>query len=229
MTQGRSEGPDNARPPEGPERPVGPERPDGSARQPARSFSAVLLSVANENRERVSIGDIEAALRGRSFGPFLVVFALPNLLPLPPGTSTLLGLPLLAIGWQLTLKRREVWLGRFLRRRSMSHGRYRRLLARALPRLRMVERAMQPRQWPFAPGGGQRVIGLFVLLMAILTVIPLPFANWLPAAACLCTGVALTARDGVWLGIGVGVGAVALAVFFVIAFVTTAAVNAVAA
>ena len=193
-----------------------------------RKLSAVLLDLANEKMERVSIGDVDRALRGRSFGPFLVAFALPNLLPFPPGASTILGLPLLIIAWQLALGYTEVWLPRFLKRRSISHGRYRRLLARALPRLRQTERMMQPRKWPWSPGHGQRTIGLFVLLMAVLTVIPVPFANWLPAAACFCAGVALTGRDGIWLSISVGIGIVAFTVFAAIVVAAALAVNAVA-
>ena len=186
-----------------------------------RSVSRVLLDVANERRERVSIGDLERALHGRSFGPFMVVFALPNLLPFPPGTSTILGIPLLFIAWQLVIGRREVWLAPFLRKRSISHLRYRTMLARALPRLRRIERMMRPRRWPFAPGEGGRIIGLFALTMAVMTVVPLPFANWLPAAASLCVGIAMTARDGVWLWAGVAVGVVALVAFLGLAILTS--------
>ena len=203
---------------------------DGDAPQPPkphRMLSAVLAGLANEQRERVSIGDVERALKGRSFGPFLVAFALPNLLPFPPGTSMVLGLPLLLIAWQLAIGRSEVWLAGFVRRRSISRLRYRTMLARALPRLRGIERMMRPRHWPFEPGQGQRLIGVFVLLMAVMTIFPLPFANWLPAAACLCVGVALTGRDGVWLAIGMGVGFVALCVFIGLAILTAMAVEAV--
>ena len=205
------------------------KEPKPHGRTQPRRLSAVLLDLANEDRERVSIGDVDHALKGRSFGPFLIAFSLPNLLPFPPGTSTILGLPLLLIAWQLALGRTEVWLAGFLKRRSISHERYRRLLARALPRLRQTERMMQPRRWPWSPGSGQRTIGLFVLLMAVLTVIPVPFANWLPAASCFCMGVALTGRDGIWLAIGVGIGVGALAVFIAIIAFAGLAVSAVAA
>ena len=203
--------------------------PELEGRAQPRRLSAVLLDLSNEDRERVSIGDVDHALRGRSFGPFLIAFSLPNLLPFPPGTSTILGLPLLLIAWQLALGRTEVWLAGFLKRRSISHARYRRLLARALPRLRQTERMMQPRRWPWSSGNGQRTIGLFVLLMAVLTVIPVPFANWLPAASCFCMGVALTGRDGVWLAIGAGIGVAALSLFVVILAFAGLAVGAVSA
>ena len=192
-----------------------------------RTLSNVFVALANHAHERVSIGDVDEALRGRSFGPLLMAFAIPNLLPFPPGTSTILGLPLVFVAWQLAIGRTDVWMPGVLRRRSISRGRYRRLLSRALPWLRRTERMMRPRRWPFAPDRGDRFIGVLALVLAVLVIIPVPFANWLPAAACFCVGVALTARDGYWLGAGIGLGTVALALFVAIVLFTLLAVEAV--
>ena len=207
----------------------GPPPSDHSPPKSPRLLSAVLLDLANEQRDRVTIGDVDRALRGRSFGPFLVAFSIPNLLPFPPGTSTILGLPLLIVAWQLAMGQTVVWLPGFLKRRSISHQRYRTLLARALPRLRQTERMMRPRKWPFTADSGQRTVGVFAFVVAALVVIPVPFANWLPAASCFCTGVALTGRDGVWLAVAVGIGTVAMAVFFFILLFAGLAVSAVTA
>lgn len=192
-----------------------------------RLISAIFLQLARRGRETVSIGDVEHALRGRSFGPFVIAFSLPNLLPFPPGTSTVLGLPLLFVSWQMAIGRSEVWLPAFLRRRSISHRRFRALLARAWPNLRRSERMMRARQWPFAPGAGDGRIGVGLLFMAVQVVLPVPFANWLPALACFCVGVALTARDGMWLGAGLAIGVVATFIFGGVLLLTVAALLAV--
>ena len=192
-----------------------------------RALSSVFLSLARGPRERVSIGDVDESLRGRSFGPLLMAFSIPNLMPFPPGTSTILGLPLLFVAWQLAIGRTEIWMPRVLSQRSVSRARYRRLLARGLPWLRWTERMMRPRRWPFAPERGDRAIGLFALLLAVLVVLPVPFANWLPAFACFCLGVGLTARDGYWLGAAIAAGIVSLAVFVGIVLITFLAVEAV--
>ena len=196
-------------------------------RRTPRSITTVFLDIARTKKPRISIGDVEHALRGRSFGPFVIAFSLPNLLPFPPGTSTLLGLPLLIIAWQMAIGRTEVWLPPFLRRQSISRGRYRNMLARAWTNLRRTERMMRPRQWPFAPGAGDGRIGVGLLVLAMLVVIPVPFANWLPALACFCVGVALTARDGLWLTGGLVVGVIALVIFAVVLVLTGAAVMAI--
>ena len=198
-----------------------------SGRPRHRTLSAVFVSLANGGLQRISIADVDEALRGRSFGPFVIAFSVPNLLPFPPGTSTILGLPLLFIGWQMATGATEVWMPGVLRRRSISRGRYRRLLARALPWLRRTEAMMRPRRWPFASGHGGRTLGLALLVLAMLVVVPVPFANWLPAAACFCVGVGLTARDGYWLATGIAIGTVALAVFASLVLLAVLAVEAV--
>ena len=199
----------------------------GAGAHAHRTLSAVFVSLANGTLERISIADIDEALRGRSFGPFVIAFSIPNLLPFPPGTSTVLGLPLLFIGWQMARGHEEVWMPAFLRRRSVSRRRYRSLLDRGLPWLRRTEAMMRPRRWPFAPGHGGKTLGLALLVLAMLVVVPVPFANWLPAAACFCLGVALTARDGLWLGASAVVGTVAFAIFVGIVLLAFLAVEAV--
>ena len=88
---------------------------------------------------------------------------------------------------------------------------------------------MRPRHWPFMPDTGLRRIGLMALIVAALVVVPVPFANWLPAASCFCIGVALTGRDGIWLAFATGIGVVAFAVFFAIILFAGLAVSAVTA
>lgn len=198
-----------------------------SAGRRHRTLSRVFVDLADGRLDRISIGDVDESLRGRSFGPLLMAFAVPNLLPFPPGSSTVLGLPLLFVAFQLAIGRTDIWMPDVLRGRSVSHARYRRLLARALPWLRWTERMMRPRRWPFPPGGGDRAVGIMALVLAVMVVVPVPFANWMPAFACFCLGVGLTARDGYWLAAAVLAGLVSLALFAGIVLFTLLAVEAV--
>ena len=53
---------------------------------------------------RVSVGEIVDRFGTRAFGALLFIFALPNLLPLPPGSSTVLGAPLLLLAPQVAAR-----------------------------------------------------------------------------------------------------------------------------
>ena len=62
----------------------------------------MLTELATDlTRERVSIADLLIALQDRALAALLLIFALPNVIPVPPGTSALLGAPLLFLAAQL--------------------------------------------------------------------------------------------------------------------------------
>ena len=66
------------------------------------TLTAMLRSLADdERRERIAIGDLLDALGDRALAALLFVFALPNVLPMPPGTSAILGAPLLFLAAQM--------------------------------------------------------------------------------------------------------------------------------
>ena len=86
--------------------PVAPanETSDGLA------FRRALHALAEDvHRERIFLSDVLDALGERALTTLMLVFALPNALPAPPGTSAVLGLPLLCLSAQLTTGR-PPWL-----------------------------------------------------------------------------------------------------------------------
>jgi hypothetical protein len=59
-------------------------------------LSVVLRILSSDlNLERISVGDLLSALGDRALGALMFVFAIPNVLPTPPGTSAVLGAPLI--------------------------------------------------------------------------------------------------------------------------------------
>ncbi|NGN44949.1 exopolysaccharide biosynthesis protein [Mesorhizobium sp. CGMCC 1.15528] len=91
--------------------------PDSEER--GRKLSDILWSIAGDTaRERISVGDLVVALGDRALAALMVVFALPTVLPMPPGTSGILGAPLVFLSAQLMLGRRP-WLPRKVADRSM--------------------------------------------------------------------------------------------------------------
>ena len=63
--------------------------------------------------DRISFGDLVDAFESRSFGPLIVIFAAPNILPVAlPGISAVLGAPLILLTAQLMLGWHRPWLPR---------------------------------------------------------------------------------------------------------------------
>ncbi len=185
--------------------------------QPPRRLSQVLRELGAATNGPVSIEAIRDALADRSFAALLVFFSLLNLLPLPPGTTLVTGLPLLLIAGQMVTGRRTVWLPRSWLNRSIGASRFRSLTERAGPTLERLERLVKPRRWPFAsPQTAERVIGVIGLVLAVAVTLPIPFGNWLPAFALAVVGLSLSERDGVFLAAGIALGLTSLLIMGVV-------------
>lgn len=179
---------------------------------PVRRLSQIFTDLAAEATAPVSIGVIRDALGDRSFAALLVVFAALNLLPLPPGATLILGLPLLLVSAQMVLGSRNAWLPRFMLEKTVHPDRFRTSSMRLIPLLQRLEQLVKPRHWPFSPGAADRVIGLIALLLSIAVTLPIPFGNWLPAFAIALLGLALSERDGLFFAAGIVTGIASLAI-----------------
>jgi hypothetical protein len=181
-------------------------------RRRPRRLSQVFSELSKDANGPVSIATISDALGDRSFAALLVFFAAINLIPLPPGASALLGLPLLIVSAQMVYGSKRVWLPRVVVNRTISADTFRAVMNRVIPRLIWIEQLIRPRYWPFWRRRGDRVIGIIALVMAISVTLPIPLGNWLPAFSTALLGLALSERDGILFALGSVVGVAAMAV-----------------
>jgi hypothetical protein len=172
-------------------------------------LSHILRELSDEGRtEAVTLGEIIHRLGPRSFGALLFFFAIPNVLPLPPGSSTILGLPLLLLAPQVALGVGEPWLPRKLDDHAFKPSDLRRFFGRIIPTLEKVEFLSKPRlTWMFGRVG-DRVMGLLCTLLAIVLILPIPLGNLAPAFCIGAFGLALFQRDGIIALAGYGLFAV---------------------
>lgn len=171
--------------------------PDTQTARNRKPLSAILREVAESEAEKVSIGELMELFGGRALGALLLVFSLICVLPLPPGSTTIFGAPLVLLAPQLLIGARAAWLPRKVRARCISTADLRRGLPKALPWLERVEAVSRPRfAWLFGPAG-QRVIGLVCTILALVLILPIPLGNMLPAAAVTMLSLSLVQRDGV--------------------------------
>lgn len=185
---------------------------DETEKKHPEKLSELLERLARDAGERVSMGEIANALNDRSFGAFLLVFSLPNLIPLPPGATMVLGLPMVFVAWQMVIGYNKVWLPRALANYTVDRSTFQRMVTRVSPWLRSAETWVRPRNWPLDGPVRERLFGIFALLLAVVCVLPIPFGNWLPAFAVAVLGVAHTERDGNCLALGVVTGIVSITV-----------------
>lgn len=194
-------------------------------KRPVRKrLSQILDDIgADTSRSRISISDLMGAMSGRATGALLLIFALPNILPAPPGTSGILGLPLVYLAAQMMLGR-VPWLPAFISNRSMSREDFVATISRATPILARAERLLKPRLSFLVRNRAERVIGAVCLLLALVLILPIPFGNMLPAFAIALIALGVVERDGLWvlLGFSAAVAAIVLVSGVVVALAKAA-------
>lgn len=194
-------------------------------RKPDDSLSGIIEDLLDGGGERIAIGDMVDAFGPRAFGALLFVFSIPNLLPLPPGSSTILSIPLLIIAPQLLIGVPNLWLPRAMDERSLKRADLRRAFLKIIPRLRRVERLLQPRlRFMFGPVG-DRLIGLVCTALVLVLILPIPFGNLLPAAAIAALSLGMAQRDGALVVFGYGIAAASVIVLVLSAHAVVAAFN----
>ena len=176
------------------------------------TLSDMLQALAqDDSRDRISVGDLLEALGDRALAALLFVFAVPNVLPVPPGTSSILGAPLVFLAAQLTFGRRP-WLPAVMARRTMTRSDFAALVRRIGPWLARAERLLRPRVLALSSPPMEYFVGGVCLLLAIVLVLPVPLGNMLPALAISLLALGVLERDGLWILAGLATAAVSAVV-----------------
>ncbi|MDY8109986.1 exopolysaccharide biosynthesis protein [Fulvimarina sp. 2208YS6-2-32] len=165
-----------------------------------RRISAILRSFSNRRSATdPTIQDLSLAFDTRAFGAFFILFGSLNLVPLPPGASTVFGLPLILFALQLAVGRHRVWLPERVRTIRLKPETLASLMTKVGPLIRRAERLARHRMWPQPEGLLLCVVGWICLFLAVIVAIPFPLTNMAPGVAIAIAGIAITARDGLWL------------------------------
>lgn len=174
------------------------DQPIASAHQPARTASALLEDLAAAfPGERLTVGEMVDRLDTRAHGVLLLILALPMCIPNVPGISTIFGVLMLAPALQMLLGSRRLWLPQRARDWAIDASALRRTLKVATPPLKRIEYLFKPRWRVLTRFPVTIFVGLQTLLMAMILILPIPFANWPPGMTVAITAIALLQRDGV--------------------------------
>ncbi|BDA85661.1 ABC transporter permease [Aureimonas sp. SA4125] len=164
-----------------------------------RKLAEILVDIAEDTtRERVSVADLLLAMQDRAFGALMLIFAMPNALPTPPGTSAILGAPLVFLAAQLMFGRKP-WLPKVIANRSMSRTDFAAMIGKVAPWITRAEKLLRPRLVVVARPPAEYLIGALCLLMATILILPIPLGNMLPAFTICLFSLGLLERDGIWI------------------------------
>lgn len=162
----------------------------------ARSLSMLLTTLPEDGEGPVSLDLVIRHFGRRSLGALLFVLALPNIFPMPPGASIVLGFPLLLIAPQLAAGAMTPWAPASIRKIAFDRAALRRLCERATPWVVRVEHLTRRRLTFMFGHAGDIVMGIICTLLAAILILPLPLGNVMPGLALAVLALSLVQRDG---------------------------------
>jgi hypothetical protein len=189
------------------------------------SLSDVIEGFGEDTRPVLTVGQMLEQFDSRAFGAMLLVFGLLNCLPLPPGSSTILSLPILLLAPQIAWGSDIPWLPRKLVEHPLKRDDLRGLFRRLTPIVRRMELVTRPRLEILFGQIGERLIGVVCTLLALVLVLPIPLGNLAPGATVAVLALALLQRDGLMVLLGYLMAAVSVGLLVVSAGVVAAAVE----
>jgi hypothetical protein len=181
--------------------------PQSASPSVAENLKALLRKRKDKVPVKEAIQDIETH---QGLAPVVFVLTLPVLAPLPPGVSCVLALPMLFAAPQMMIGRKDLWLPGWLGSREVDRDKLQGTVKRLLPWIERLEKVVHPRLGFLTGQAGATLAGAICTLMGVLLVLPIPFANLLPALTVLVLSLALTRRDGLAMLIGLALLAAAI-------------------
>ncbi len=185
------------------------QSPDAAApSQPVPTSELLIRVVARHPDPKMSVGELIDGMGGRAFSIILLLLTLPLAVPGPPGLPTAFSIPLLLVTAQLWLGRPAPWLPNFIRKRRFGRDGLLTILTKIRPKLARLESVCRPRLLRMTDRHGERWVGVFYFLCAIVLCnpIPIPFSHIPLAVAMTAFALGFVERDG-FLIIGASIGA----------------------
>jgi hypothetical protein len=179
----------------------------------AKRTSEILLDILERNpQEQITVQQIVNGLGTTSFGTSLMVFSIPEVVPIPiPGMSAIVAIPTAVISAQMILGHGEMKLPKAFLKRSFPRKAFAAAVKAIMPHLEKAEKRVKPRwSWASTPAA-KRFLGVFVFLLSAVMVLPIPMTNMPLAISIFLIGLGLTVLDGKMITAGVILGLASIA------------------
>ncbi len=164
-------------------------------------LSAVLRALSAHTEPTITFRTMITALGSRAHGMALLIFILPEVVPLPvPSIGAILGIPLILIAGHLALFGEHAGFPQRLMRVSIPVSALRAVTRYVAPVLDRFEDMARPRWLTLARM--ERLAGVVCLYLALILFLPIPFFNFPPSICLAMIAFGIVVRDGMVVASG---------------------------
>jgi hypothetical protein len=184
---------------------------DGNDQPSVLRTSDVFLSLKTlGDGDGIPLGQLTQALGDRAFGLLALIFALPNIIPMIPGVSTISGIVIAVVGLQMLVGRKAPWLPGFVAAKSLPRAETASMIDRTIPWILRLESVAKPRAVFMTRGLMRALIGAMFLLLGAILALPLSWiGNFPPGVALVVMSVGFLEEDGFLVAAGHVIGILA--------------------
>lgn len=197
----------------------GSSRPAPEGETPLEAILADVLGrmrlIAEDPDPKLTCDRVIEIVGPRSHVLAILIFALLNLLPGPPGYSVVIGLAIMAFSVMLLLGK-PIRLWRFVGERRLPFRILLQLLEFFSRFASIVSKLSKPRATSIASERMLPPIALFGFMLGIGMLVPVPFTNTLPSLGLAVICVGILNRDGLAVVVGAVLGLAGLIVLAVL-------------
>lgn len=153
--------------------------------------------VEQSGPDRLSLSSLAEQLQSRVWGGLLFIFAAINVIPLPPGTNSVIAIPLVLVSVQMVFGRTSPWFPARIDRRGVMKSELQAVIGKMDWFERRVERILKPRLPRLSGPAATRLIGLACLILSLVAGLPILMIHNAPGVAIVLFALGLIYRDGV--------------------------------
>lgn len=194
----------------------------------ADSISHLLIDIQNKYKDsdRISVDQLVNDLKERGFGILFIIFCAIPALPIPAqGIATILAIPVILLAVQLIVGKNEIWLPKFIRKKSVGSSKINKVTKVALPLMKKFEYLSNPRLKFMTSPFMERIIGVFILCCSISMALPIPFSNTVPSIGIVIMSLGMMEKDGLAIIGGMLIGIAGITITTSIVFLGTEAIT----
>jgi hypothetical protein len=185
-------------------------------KEPPSEILAKFLTL--DPNQKTSIENIVSQFKEYGFVLTLIFFALPAIIPLPPGFTFVVAIPLIILTYQIIIGYEKVLLPQKLNQLSLKNSTLIFIANKSIPILSKIESFLKPRFNMVTEIFTNRVIGIISFCCSIAVMNPLPFTHSFPAFAIIIMSLGSLRKDGIVIIVGVIVAIIG----FIISFISLA-------
>jgi len=184
-------------------------------------FEDLLIELETVRQDRITFDKILNSLGGHSFDLAVLIFALPMLIPMPPGIPMTAGFIISIAALQALIGKKHIWIPIGMAQKSISKPTLVKAIHKTAHRLRFLFKYMSPRFGRWLSGPFEVVTYLTIFVLGFAMILPIPVVgNSLPALACVVLVMGRLQKDGLIVAMGLLVTLIVLAINIFVAVET---------